>query len=1194
MAYINGSGQTRVGVRSPQVAPVVTVSTLLTGIYSIWDGEASGSSLDTSILNAWNAGTQITVTTLNTSLVSAWNADAAVTTLNNSLVGAWNGNGNTNDSFGTNNGTAVGALTYATGKIGQGFSIDSTGNKYVTLPNNSLSQSGDFSISVWVNISGISTWSNWIYVLDNFGYETPGNNPYGYRLYINGNAYGFNIYNKTNTAVSLYYNAAGDSLGAQIAPPTGGSAQYTSATVKHIVITRKAGVGTKMYVNGYLKVSNTSSIDPVYFSTITPKIGAGGNTNTVIDGLTVWNKELSLDEITALYNSANGAEAPFTNSISVASSKDGVGLNHGTPQGGLTYTTGKVGNAFIFNGSNAYVELPTNSLNVSQTDLTINFWGSFSNDLNPRIILSNLQYDNSASVAWGWQIGYMNSQIYIQIANGLNSSQNSYAVSMPINQFTMFTFIVDSASVKIYKNGLLASSWAKAQTNFAYTTSHTPSIGARKTAYGGGAVQYFLTNIDKVDALTYWSKPLIEDEVTALYNLTNGLEAPYSSLVTYKNLLNDSVGTTNGTAYGTLSYTNPGKSGASYNFNGSSYIDLGNTALNFGTNSFSLSLWFNPTSGNVLQMMISKAFWGGSISGFYLNLENRYNSNQRAIAFGMNSGGYYSTNATTSGFSYTVGSWNHVSVTWDSSAKSLKIYLNGVLTTTSLVQGSAVSGIGNISNSSYAGLIGAYIDSNGSSKTLYYNGKMDSIATWNKVLSSTEVIQLYNNGVGGEYPFTSQLMASPNNKLGVDNGTLMNGTTLTTGKVGNAFLFDGVNDYVSLPNNSLSINGDFSISLWVYFNSLNQPNSQWNQQFIFSNNSSVGSYGFSLYKHSNNSLYFIISNSSSSSFFRAPQTLLQSTWYHVVITRKYGTTTKIYINGSEQTDAYYYSGDSSINPSYSTSQIVNLSGWNNAGGDLLNGKIDAFNVWQKTLTGAEVTELYNSGNGKQIEPTSIVTSGLVFNLDASRTSSYPNTGTTWTDISGNGNNGTLYNGAIFGTASGGQISFDGVNDYVTNGIITNLNLTNITISSWARVKGVGSGGYSPIVSRYFDTTNHNGWEIYMTSDRKWNFGGRENSSTYLHVKTDTIYSYNVWYNVTCVKSGSNWSIYINGVLEKTLSLGLGNVSFGSNTLNIGASKAPWWNDYGFSDISQVMIHNRALTATEITQNFNATKSRFGL
>jgi hypothetical protein len=80
-----------------------------------------------------------------------------------------------------------------------------------------------------------------------------------------------------------------------------------------------------------------------------------------------------------------------------------------------------------------------------------------------------------------------------------------------------------------------------------------------------------------------------------------------------------------------------------------------------------------------------------------------------------------------------------------------------------------------------------------------------------------------------------------------------------------------------------------------------------------------------------------------------------------------------------------------------------------------------------------------------------VTSGLVLELDAGNIKSYPTTGTTWFDKSGNARNGTLTNGPTFNTGSLGSIVFDGVDDYVSLGTFNGLGSTNRTISVWFRI-----------------------------------------------------------------------------------------------------------------------------------------------
>ena len=78
---------------------------------------------------------------------------------------------------------------------------------------------------------------------------------------------------------------------------------------------------------------------------------------------------------------------------------------------------------------------------------------------------------------------------------------------------------------------------------------------------------------------------------------------------------------------------------------------------------------------------------------------------------------------------------------------------------------------------------------------------------------------------------------------------------------------------------------------------------------------------------------------------------------------------------------------------------------------------------------------------------SIVTSGLVLNLDAANMKSYPRSGTTWRDLSGLGNNGTLTNGPTFNSQNGGSIVFDGVDDYASiNNTIGNFGTSDFTIN----------------------------------------------------------------------------------------------------------------------------------------------------
>ena len=223
---------------------------------------------------------------------------------------------------------------------------------------------------------------------------------------------------------------------------------------------------------------------------------------------------------------------------------------------------------------------------------------------------------------------------------------------------------------------------------------------------------------------------------------------------------------------------------------------------------------------------------------------------------------------------------------------------------------------------------------------------------------------------------------------------------------------------------------------------------------------------------------------------------------------------------------------------------------------------------------------------------SIVSDGLKMYLNAGNATSYAGTGTAWTDLSGNGNGGTLVGGAVYSSASGGSISFDGGNDYANLGAAAYFNgLTDITLNFW--VLPQTSAAQRIIFSRYNNGTL-NGFMVFHDTDNKFYFDGRESNAQYLRVGTLNTYAVDSWHNVTVTKSGNSWKIYINGVLENSATLGLGNVAWlMQNGAQIGAIfQGNGSQIYGKSNVAVAMAYSRALSAAEVLQNYDALKLRF--
>jgi hypothetical protein len=223
----------------------------------------------------------------------------------------------------------------------------------------------------------------------------------------------------------------------------------------------------------------------------------------------------------------------------------------------------------------------------------------------------------------------------------------------------------------------------------------------------------------------------------------------------------------------------------------------------------------------------------------------------------------------------------------------------------------------------------------------------------------------------------------------------------------------------------------------------------------------------------------------------------------------------------------------------------------------------------------------------------VVTDGLVLCLDAGNSKSYPGSGTTWTDLSGRSNNGTLTNGPTYSSVSGGSLVFDGTNDFVNLGtppVITGRQVP-LTICGWARANTFTStrvlwGVYNQEAfgQLYSMIRTDNGILKYFTSNST---GGFQSNGTF----TPSINTWNFYaVTVSGTLSSPSVTIYLNNSSETFSYSTLTSSPDLSIRFCIGADSFPrsFWN----GNISNVMWYNRALSTQEIQQNYNALKSRY--
>lgn len=220
----------------------------------------------------------------------------------------------------------------------------------------------------------------------------------------------------------------------------------------------------------------------------------------------------------------------------------------------------------------------------------------------------------------------------------------------------------------------------------------------------------------------------------------------------------------------------------------------------------------------------------------------------------------------------------------------------------------------------------------------------------------------------------------------------------------------------------------------------------------------------------------------------------------------------------------------------------------------------------------------------------IVTDGLVLALDAGNVKSYPGSGTTWLDKSGRGNNGTLTNGPTFNSDNGGSIVFDGVNDYVSLGAFPGLGTTNRTIGVWFKVSTTPSG-VGRIITFPADETLTDTPAYTLAINTSLEVGAGIGGFPYNGYISSFPYTLNTWINITTAISGNTVNVYRNAILMGSVT-NTGTVA--TNQIGYLGRYNNYYGQYLNGNISNVQLYNRALSASEILQNYNATKGRFGL
>jgi hypothetical protein len=253
-------------------------------------------------------------------------------------------------------------------------------------------------------------------------------------------------------------------------------------------------------------------------------------------------------------------------------------------------------------------------------------------------------------------------------------------------------------------------------------------------------------------------------------------------------------------------------------------------------------------------------------------------------------------------------------------------------------------------------------------------------------------------------------------------------------------------------------------------------------------------------------------------------------------------------------------------------------------------------VFNQTFTTTSQCTSYLTTNGYWTSYVSLVTSGLILNYDISNSSSYPGVGTTITDLQGN-SNATTFNSPTYTSSGGAYLTFDGIDEYFrTNTALgSKLNPANSStiISIFVWVYPMDNG---VIVSEIGSTTPNTGWhdsQIEMVSGTlRFSVWNNQPSGFASSISTPL----NNWYYVGFTYDGTNLRGYVNGSLAVTS----GTISRSTPGANLYYAIAHADNtnlgDGSFANMrfGGMQVYNTALSTNDVLNNYNASKSRFGL
>lgn len=859
--------------------------------------------------------------------------------------------------------------------------------------------------------------------------------------------------------------------------------------------------------------------------------------------------------------------------------------NDGVLKNGASYAAGETGQGFTFDGMDDYAAVP-DSVSLRPVNVTVEGWFKFNSSAGAQMLVAKtVGTGTSESFVLFYQSGAL-------FGTAGNTGGTGPFVSLPFTPVTgtwyhiSYTFDDAANTQALYINGTGTS--GATGISIGYDT-HPVIIGME---YESEVPSYFFNGT--ADEVAIYDRALSQTELQDIYNAaTSGkcvtptafscstVPANLNSWFTASDSTSDiQSGNTNGSLIGNATYTSDAKVGRGFTFDGNGdYLSVPDAPEQRPVDQLTVEGWyeFDTLPGNAPHL-IAKPLRNANDDSYAM----WFSEGNLRIGYRQSGGGFlfYDT-----GFVPQTGVYYHIAFVLDTTdagptANTIKLFVNGI----QVFSGAAglpiyYNGIDD-ALPPHPMVIGA--DLEGNEPQYFLDGQADEVSLFGRALSAAEIQSIYGAQTAGKCG--SACMTAPAGMVawypgensatdirGGNDGTMQNGAAFAPGRVGQAFSFDGSNDYISIPKTpALNFGtGDFSVEFWVKFNntaSLGGMVSGDNfgaagdyNGWLFNNDFSSGGMGWMTRKASVGATHarFAAGNFSN------------GTWYHLAGVRS-GRTLSFYVNGTLVSSGTEGSAIDVSNPYEIRIGSLSLGSPQN-----FPGMIDELALYSRALSPSEVASVAGAGKCKP----SAVTS------PSGQTAWWPGDGNAF-DITGNGNNGTLQSGATFAVSKAGQgFSFDALTSpSITVPDSPSLDMVSAgTIESWIYLDNVNGG---TIISKGRSDTNQASYTLglFLGNLRADLYKGDGSPTGYVPVVTPAGPMVGRWSHLALTWDGANFSMFVNGIL-----MGSSAYAFTRQDTNIPVTFGKAYLEAAsFSGrLDEISFYDRPLSVTEIKSIFTA-------